>query len=726
MNKLLLVIAALFAISSTTYAQTLTAPSLGMAGEFAVLGSNAVNSTGSSIIYGDLGTSPGLLVTGFPTGIVLGDTERGTVAAATAKSDVVRVYNELAQFTPTQNLTGQTLGAGFIPSEAAVRGTTLTRGVYRFDGNARISGRLKFDGQSNPGSVFIIQVNGDLVIDAGSAINVINANPNNVFFRVTGNVTIGTGGLIGTPSTLSGNIIAQNNALLSLCTTLVGRVLSTSGDITLNNNNISLPEPIGSSGGGGGGGGTGTANLSITKTANGSTFVIGDNVIYTIRVTNSGAADATNVTVEDKLPAGLTFVPPADADRGTYDANTGIWTIGTLPANQTATLRLTAKTTAIGEITNIAVIGNGGGTDQATICVRPARPNVVGAQEVCTGGSVTYTVSNVSAGVTNLAIVVPMNSGLTIESQSLTGFTIRAGANTAPGTYALTVVAVTTGNCQNSQAFPIELIVRAAPATPVITSPATALCAGATYQYSIAQPEAGVTYTWTVTGTGWERISAATGTTVQVKAGTGLGKVTVVASNPCGTATASTPDVTPGAAPATPVIVDNSGPCTGLTYSISNPTAGVTYTWTAPAGFTFTDNSTTMTGTSVTLKATNANAVGTLTVTASNATGSTCPSAAASVEVRAADAGTEIVIPTVFSPNGDGINDSFVIRNLLNFPDNDLTVYNRWGNEIFKTKNYRNNWMATGLEEATYFYVLRVRGCDGKDQVFRGPVQVVR
>lgn len=84
------------------------------------------------------------------------------------------------------------------------------------------------------------------------------------------------------------------------------------------------------------------------------------------------------------------------------------------------------------------------------------------------------------------------------------------------------------------------------------------------------------------------------------------------------------------------------------------------------------------------------------------------------------------MVPTVFSPNSDGINDALVIRNLLNFPDNDLTIYNRWGNEIYKTKGYKNNWMASGLEEATYFYVLRVRGCDGKDQVFRGPVQVVR
>ncbi|RNI32557.1 DUF3494 domain-containing protein [Rufibacter immobilis] len=727
MNKILQLLTALLAVTFSSYAQSQTPPSLGAAREFAVLGTNAVTSIGSSVLYGDLGTSPGTLITGFPTGKVVGKVESGTTVAANAKTDIVRVYNELGQFSATQNLTGKTLGAGFSSSNAAVRGTTLNRGVYKFDGDARISGRLKFDGQNNPNSVFVVQVNGNLIIEEGSVINVFNASANNVFFQVTGNIQIGAGGMTGTPSNLSGNFLVRNNAVLSLGTSLVGRILSTTGDVTLSNNNISLPEPITSGSGNDDGDVEENATLEISKTANSSTVTLGDNVVYTIRVTNRGPEDASSVTVEDKLPAGLTLVPPAEADRGTYNATTGIWTIGALPANQTATLRITAKTTALGEITNVAVIGGGGSSSDVTICVRPARPNVVGVGEVCANGSASYTVSNVSTGVTRLAIEVPANSGLSVESQTLSGFTVKAGATTAPGTYTITVIAVVPGNCQNSRAFPVELVVGATPTVPVIAAPqVSALCSGTTYQYRVEQPVAGITYTWSVTGTGWEVIGAATGTQVQVKAGTGTGKVTVVATNACGTATASTQEVTPGAAPAMPVVIDNSGPCTGLTYSISNPTAGLVYTWTAPAGFTFADNSTTATGTSVTLKSSNANATGTLTVTAGNTVGAACPSSAASVEVNASAAGSEIVIPTVFSPNGDNINDTWVIKNLLNFPDNDLALYNRWGNEIYKTKGYKNDWRATGLEEGTYVYVLRVRGCDGKEQVFRGMVQVVR
>jgi hypothetical protein len=43
------------------------------------------------------------------------------------------------------------------------------------------------------------------------------------------------------------------------------------------------------------------------------------------------------------------------------------------------------------------------------------------------------------------------------------------------------------------------------------------------------------------------------------------------------------------------------------------------------------------------------------------------------------------------SPNGDGSgNDSFIIYNINNYPDNEVTIFNRWGNEVYKTKNYNN------------------------------------
>ena len=67
-------------------------------------------------------------------------------------------------------------------------------------------------------------------------------------------------------------------------------------------------------------------------------------------------------------------------------------------------------------------------------------------------------------------------------------------------------------------------------------------------------------------------------------------------------------------------------------------------------------------------------------------------------------------IKTGFSPNGDGINDVFFIQGLQRFPNNELKVYNRWGNLVFEEKGYANQWAGTFEEEilpdATYFYVL--------------------
>jgi gliding motility-associated-like protein len=64
-----------------------------------------------------------------------------------------------------------------------------------------------------------------------------------------------------------------------------------------------------------------------------------------------------------------------------------------------------------------------------------------------------------------------------------------------------------------------------------------------------------------------------------------------------------------------------------------------------------------------------------------------------------------------FSPNGDGINDTFVIEGLDNYPSHKLQVFNRWGTEIYQTKEYyKGDWDGTWnnmpLPEGTYFYIL--------------------
>ncbi|MCF7569632.1 gliding motility-associated C-terminal domain-containing protein [Sabulilitoribacter arenilitoris] len=78
-----------------------------------------------------------------------------------------------------------------------------------------------------------------------------------------------------------------------------------------------------------------------------------------------------------------------------------------------------------------------------------------------------------------------------------------------------------------------------------------------------------------------------------------------------------------------------------------------------------------------------------------------------------------IIIYNEFSPNNDGVNDYFVIDCLDNYPDNTLEVYNRWGNLVYKVKNYKNDWNGTSngrfvvnesdkLPVGTYYYVINL------------------
>lgn len=68
----------------------------------------------------------------------------------------------------------------------------------------------------------------------------------------------------------------------------------------------------------------------------------------------------------------------------------------------------------------------------------------------------------------------------------------------------------------------------------------------------------------------------------------------------------------------------------------------------------------------------------------------------------------QLFIPTLFTPNGDGLNDQFEIRNLPG--GSSLSVKDRWGKEVFSADPYGNDWEAKDLENGTYFWVLEMPG----------------
>lgn len=89
----------------------------------------------------------------------------------------------------------------------------------------------------------------------------------------------------------------------------------------------------------------------------------------------------------------------------------------------------------------------------------------------------------------------------------------------------------------------------------------------------------------------------------------------------------------------------------------------------------------------------------------------------------------QVIIPNGISPNGDGKNDTWIIGLITKFPDNEVEVYNRWGEQLYYKRNYDNTWDGTykgkGLPVGTYYYVVKLN--DPKyPEPYTGPITIFK
>ena len=80
-----------------------------------------------------------------------------------------------------------------------------------------------------------------------------------------------------------------------------------------------------------------------------------------------------------------------------------------------------------------------------------------------------------------------------------------------------------------------------------------------------------------------------------------------------------------------------------------------------------------------------------------------------------------------FSPDGDGRNDRWLIPDIDKYPDNNLSIFNRWGDEVFKATGYSssNAWDGSNLQSGTYFYVLTVN-VGGEKKTYKGFITMIK
>ena len=203
-------------------------------------------------------------------------------------------------------------------------------------------------------------------------------------------------------------------------------------------------------------------------------------------------------------------------------------------------------------------------------------------------------------------------------------------------------VSVTANNaCGSSAAY-----VFTAPSTPLPTAPTsvtmpTAPCANAQAVYTVPAVTGATSYTWSVSGTGWS--GSSTTNSITLTAGSGSGSVSVTSSNSCGTSTAYTFTAPISTTPTAPTSVTlPTAPCPNATaiYTVPAVTGATSYTWSVSGtgwSGTSTTNSATLTAGSVS---------GSVSVTASNACGSSAAYTFTAPISAGPTAPTSVTMPT--------------------------------------------------------------------------------
>jgi len=507
----------------------------------------------------------------------------------------------------------------------------------------------------------------------------------------------------------------------------------------------------------------GSSTGSATVTASGGTGV------YTYSWNTSPVQTTATAT---GLIAGTYTVTVTDANLCTITATAIITQPVAALAAPTATLIQPTCIVATGTITITAPTGTGitysiGGAYQSSATFSAIAPGIytVTAKNddgcISTGTIITINAQPATPAAPIATLTQPtctVSTGtITVTAPTGTGMTYSIGgayqasatfSSVVPGTYT-----VTAKNADGCISTGTSVTINAQPATPAapIATLIQPTCTVATGTITVTAPTGtGITYS-----IGGAYQASATFSAVAP----GIYTVTAKSAAGCVSAPSTVTIVVIDCSADLSIIntVDNIYPLVGRTVVFTvvatnngpNNATGVTVNDMLPAGYTYVSSTTTR-GTYVpstgvwTIGALNNGASETFTVTAKvNPTGNYLSTATITgIELdrnlvnnvsTAITYPTEFFIPDGFSPNGDGINDLFVIRGINYFPDNEFIIFNRWGNKVFEASSYQNTWdgrstrgLRVGGDElpiGTYFYLLDLG--DGSD-IIKGTIYLNR
>jgi len=221
---------------------TIEAVDLGAAGNYVILAKTAINNVPTSAITGDAGISPaaGTYITGFSltddTGFATSAQVTGRLYAAdmadptpgnltTAVDNMNTAYNDAA---------GRPSPDFFELSTGNIGGRTLTPGVYKWTNTVTVPTSVVISG--GPTDVWIFQIAENLTVSPATTMTLSGgAKPENIFWQVAGEVTIGTG------SHVEGIILSKTGITLATDASLLGRAFAQTA-VILDKNIVTQPD----------------------------------------------------------------------------------------------------------------------------------------------------------------------------------------------------------------------------------------------------------------------------------------------------------------------------------------------------------------------------------------------------------------------------------------------------------------------------------------------------